>query len=157
MGGRVRSCVFGPFSVRPRCHRVRSVHSRASWGSPASFGYVRYIALGVVGCSGYIQLRPGERRVRLGALGPFPCALLVVGFVGVHSVHSRVPCGSYCSFVCHSRAPLRSSVRWCAFGPFTCALGVVGSFAFVRSIPVRPWGLRVRSHSPWGSFGFFQA
>ena len=118
-----------------------------------------------------IQVRHGDRRVHTGALGPFPCALGVVGFVPVRSVHSRAPCGSSGSFGYVRSIPVRPRVRPGAFRAFPHVLvvaGVVwvrlvhssapwGSFGCVRSIPVSPGDRSVRSvrfRVPWGSFGF---
>ena len=88
--------------------RVLSVHSSAPWVSSDSLS-----------CVQPIPVRPGDLRVRLGELGPFTCALGVVCFVRVRSVHFLRPGG------------LRG--RSGAFGPFTYALGFIG-FVCVRSV-----------------------
>ena len=103
-------------------------------------------------------MRPGARRVHSGSYDLFSCALAVVWFIRIRSVHSRAPWASLGSVgpvrfisLCprgrsvHSRAPKGSSV----------------SFDCVRFITVRPvvvGFIRVRSvHSPapWGSSGSF--
>ena len=87
-----------------------------------------------------ILVRPGCRRVRSCAFGPFPCALGVTGFVRVRSANSRahgVGSGTLGPF------PFFLRIR----GPF----GSSSSFVYVRSIPVRPGSRRGRS----GAFGRF--
>ena len=120
--------------------RVRSVHSRGQWGSSIPVPHV----------------------VRSGAFGPLPCVqgvvawatsipvpLGVVGFVRVHSVHSREPLASSGSIRCVLPSAVRPGsrrVRLGQFGPFPRSLGVVG---FVRVCSVH-------SSEPWrtsGSFG----
>ena len=113
---------------------MRSVNSRAPWWSSCSSVCVRSILV-----------RPGGCRVRSGAFGPFRCALGVLGCVRSIPVHPR-----------------GRQVRSCAIGPFPYALGIVGcarvrsvhsrarwgssgSFVWVRSIPMRFGGRRVRS------------
>ena len=110
---RVLSCAFGPFPFALAvvgCVRMRSVHSRASWWSSCSFGYLRSIpvrstcrrvhsaachpfpcALGVRGCARYIPERRGGLRLHSVAIRTFPCALGVVGFVRLRTVYSRAP------------------------------------------------------------------
>ena len=130
-GRQVRSCAFGPFPFFPG---VRSVHSRAHWGSPGKLECVRSI-----------PMLPGCRKLCSGRL---PCALWVVVLVRVRSVNSRAPCGSSGSFVSVRSVPLRPvcrRVRLCAFGPFPSTLGMVVLFGCVQSIPVRPAGRRVLS------------
>ena len=90
-------------------------------------------------------MRPGDRRVLSGALGPFPCALGVVRMVCVRSVHSRTPWGSLLSIGSVRSIPVLPGgrrVRSCAFGLFSAHWG---SFWCVRSIPVRPGYRRVHS------------
>ena len=80
-------------------------------------------ALGVVG---FIQARPGGRRVHSGSLGLFWRTLVIVVFIRVGSVHSCAPRGS------------------------SDSLGFVGfiraRIEVVRLIPVR----RAHSGAPWG-------
>ena len=129
--------------------RLRSVNSRAS-----------------VGCVGSFPVRPGGRRCRSGAfdlfpcalgvlgsvraLGTFPSALEVVGFVGVCSVVSRTPWVSSSSFLFVRSIHVRPGfyrVRSCAFRQFPCAVGDFGFFR-VRSL---------HSRGSWGSFGYFRS
>ena len=73
-------------------------------------------------------MHPEGCRVCSGAFGPFPSALVVVGFVQVRSVHSRAPCGSAVSYGCVRSIPVQSGsgrIRSGVFGPFPSALGVV--------------------------------
>ena len=117
-------------------------------------------------------MRPGDRRVRSCALGPFTFTL---GLVRVRSVHSRrhwviVACvwsipsrpggdrdrsRAFCPFPCAfgfigcvqsiNIYPVGRRLRSDAFGPFPYALGVIGF------VPVRRRGRRVR----WCTFGPF--
>ena len=101
---------------------VRSVHSRAPWLTSRSFG---------CGCS--IPVRSRGLRVRSGAFGSFPCALAVMGFVRVRSVHSWWWSGS---LGCVLPIPVRHGVRSCAFCPFPRTIG----FVRVRSVHYSaPW------------------
>ena len=95
--------------VRPGCHRVRSGAFGPFPCAWVSFRYVRsipvrlvfvlvcslapWVSWGSFGCVWFIRMRPLVGRVSSCAFGPFPCALGVVGFVQVRSVHSRTPWG----------------------------------------------------------------
>ena len=140
------------------------MHSRAPSGPPGSFGCVRYIPM-CTEARRSVPVRPGCSRVRSWAFGPFPCALRVVRFVRMLSLHSCAPCGFIRFRSVHSCAPRGSSgsfrcVRFIprprrfhsgALGPFPSSLGSSGSFGFVQSIPVRTGGRWVHS----GSLGPF--
>ena len=137
-GDRDRSGAFGQF---PGGNRVRSVDSRPLWGLSASFDSVRSIPLcpwchrvrsanssalwgssGSLVCVRSIPVRPVGRRVRSCTFGPFPCAMGVIGYVHVRSIHSRAHWGSS-SFVCVRSIPVRLGVRSGTLSPFPCALG----------------------------------
>ena len=81
--------------VRPGGRWVRSVHSCAPLGSSGSFR-----------CVPSIPVCPGGRLFPSFTFCPFPCALGVVRFIPVRSVHY--------------------AASWGSFGAFSCALGVVG-------------------------------
>ena len=122
-------CVW-PILVSPGCCRVRSVLSCTPSVSSGTFGCIRSIAM-----------HPGSCMVRSGAFRPFSAA-------------SRAPWRLSVSFWCVPFASWGCKFVSGGLGTFPCALGVVG---FVRSIPVRLGGLRVRSlHSstPWESLKF---
>ena len=97
-------------------------------------------------CVRSIPVRHGGPRVLLRALGPFPCALGVVGFFRACSVHSSAPRVSSGSIPYVRSIPMRHGgrqVRSGAFVPFPYALGVVG---FLRVCSVH-------FHARWGSSG----
>ena len=109
-------------------------------------------------CVRSIPVRPGGRRVRSGAISPFPCAMGVVGFHQVRSVHSRTSWRWSWSF---GSVPSISVLHWVrrvrsgAFAPFRAPWGSLGC---IGSIPLCPTYRRVRSvHSraPSGSSDSF--
>ena len=84
---------FRPITLRPRCRRLRSVHS----GDLGVVGFVRVhsvhsrqllVSSCSIRCVLHIAVGPGGRRGRLGPFDQFPCALGGVGFVRVCSDHS---------------------------------------------------------------------
>ena len=106
-GDRNRSGAFGPFPYALwviECVRSNNVFPWGRWLCSFAFGP---FTLGVVGS---VHSRAG-RFVRICAIGPFPCALGVVGFVCVRSVHSRAPWGSSCTFECGRSIPVRPAGR----------------------------------------------
>ena len=115
---------------------------------PAGRKVCRYISVPAIGRRGVSGAFAKVRRVRSGALGPFPFALGVVrfgpfqcavGFVRLRSVHSRSPCGTYDSFVCVQSILVRPGCRrsrWRMFGQSRSPLGASSLFLCVWSIPV---------------------
>ena len=136
---------FRPIPVCPGCRRMCSLRSRAPCGSSECLVCVRYI-----------PMHPGGRWVLSCTFGQFLCALGVVVFVGMFSVHSLAPFGSSGSFGCvrsiHVRLkyvqsfPLHPGDPTVPFCPFQCALGAYGEFGHSRP----PWGSS-------GSFGCVQS
>ena len=116
-------------------------------------------------------MRPDGRRVRSGAFGPFPSALVVDGFVQVRSIPSRQlwESGVFPSALgvvvlvrvrsVHSRAPWFGWVPSCTFDPLSCAHWVVVLVRVHRYIPVRP-GVRSCTFGPFkcamGIVGFIR-
>ena len=93
-------------------------------------------------------MHPGDHSCALGYVGPFPCAIVVVGFISVRSFNFVMPWGTVRSIPVSPgdrsgwSIPVRSRglrVRSGAFGSFACALAVIG---FVRERSV---------HSSWSS------
>ena len=147
----VRSRAFGPFPCAlgvVGC--VRLIPARP-WGSRVPF----LVSSCTLACVRSIPVRPGGRRNHLGAFGPFPWAMVVVGFVPVRSVHShahrvrRVRTGAFGPFPFalgilrvvrvpsfHCRTPVWWSVTFGDFGSFPSYLGGV-RFLLVRSVDFR--------------------
>ena len=106
-GDRNRSGAFGPFPYALwviECVWSNNVFPWGRWLRSFAFGP---FTLGVVGS---VHSRAG-RFVRICAIGPFLCALGVVGFVCVRSVHSRAPWGSSCTFECGRSILVRPAGR----------------------------------------------
>ena len=80
-------------------------------------------------------MRLGGRQVSSSALGPFPCAMGIVGFVPARSVRSRVPWGGG-----------GCRVSLCAFGPFPCALGDRRVRTLINSTTPRRARVNPRDH-----------
>ena len=103
-----------------------------------------------------ISVRPRGQRVGSGAFASFLCAVWVVRFVWVRSVHSHAPLGSSGPFECVWFIHVR---RWgrrilsVALSPFPCALREVG-FVRVRSVHSPPPGGRRGRSGPFGQFPF---
>ena len=130
--------------------------------------------VGTFGVAGSIGIRPGGCRVRLGLLSSLECALGIVEFVWVRSVHWSAPWESWSSFRVSGligKRPRCRFVRSGSMGSMGCALLVAVffqgrwvdwvahfcSFGVTGFIGVRPGGRRVRSGTmdslgePWGS------
>ena len=126
------------------CPWRRLVHSGAPWLLSGSFGVV-----------GFIQVRPGCRRIHSWALGSFCCTLGVVAFIGGRWVQSATLDLFVCALVVvgfiRGRS-IHSGAQW-------VSLRLFGDVGFIQVRPGGHWVIQVsaggcRVHS--GSLGSFR-